>query len=132
MSLITVALLYLSFRLKQLLCDFFLQPSWMALIKNQPLTQGGAKALFMHVGIHAVFTLIIMMIFAPAYWWLAAVDFNVHALIDKSKAAINNKMGWTYKDAAYWWSFGLDQEAHNLTHLVYIIILVTNAGGISH
>ncbi len=128
MSLYDILLLYLAFRAKQVTCDFLLQPSWMALVKGQPLSEGGSRALFLHAGIHAAFTFIVMMIFAPQFWWLSGVDFVIHSLIDKSKAMINHKMGWTYKDNAYWWAFGLDQEAHNLTHLVYIVILVVGSG----
>jgi hypothetical protein len=89
---------------------------------------GGAKALAIHAGIHALFTLGIMLYFAPQLWWLAAVDFVVHGCIDKIKGAITHKYGWTYKDTAYWWAFGIDQEAHNLTHLVYIVIVAVSSG----
>jgi hypothetical protein len=128
MSLIDILLLYLAFRAKQVICDFFLQPSWMAMVKGYAFKQGGAKALLLHAGIHGIFTLFVVLLFTPQFWWLSLVDFIVHSLIDKGKAMLNNKMGWTYKDNAYWWAFGLDQEAHNLTHLVYIIIMVIGSG----
>ncbi len=127
MSLAGILVLYLAFRAKQVICDFFLQPSWMALVKGQP-EQGGMRALVMHAGIHAVFTLGLVLFFAPSLWWLGVVDFLVHALIDKTKAMINHKTGWTYKDNAYWWAFGLDQEAHNITHLVYVVVIVLHSG----
>ena len=129
MTLATILLLYLAFRAKQVICDFFLQSAWMALVKSRPFSEGGAKALVMHAGIHAIFTCLVVMLFAPQFWWLTGVDFFIHALIDKTKALLNNKMGWTYKDDAYWWAFGLDQEAHNLTHLAYIVLIVVNAQG---
>lgn len=128
MSLVDILLLYLAFRVKQVVCDFFLQTSWMALVKGYPFNMGGSKALFLHAGIHAAFTFLVVAIFAFQFWWLALVDFVVHGMIDKGKAMIVNKKGWTYKDDAYWWIFGLDQEAHNLTHLAYIIIIVLAAG----
>ena len=128
MTLLDILILYLAFRAKQVICDFFLQTSWMANVKGAPFNMGGAKALGMHAGIHASFTFILMIIFAPKFWWLGAVDFVVHAFIDRLKAAITNKYGWTYKDNAYWWAFGLDQEAHNLTHLVYVVIVVLSLG----
>jgi hypothetical protein len=132
MSLGTILVLYLVFRLKQLVCDFFLQSSWMALVKGNPEKKDGSKALLYHAGIHAAGTLVVTLVFAPALWWLAAVDFVVHACIDKSKSLLNHKMGWTYKDNAYWWAFGIDQEAHNLTHLAYIITIVLHAGAGLH
>ena len=131
MSLAELLFLYVAFRVKQVVCDFFLQPSWMALVKGQP-EKGGTRALVMHAGIHAIFTFALMLVFAPKLWWLGIVDFLVHAIIDKSKAMLNHKTGWTYKDNAYWWAFGIDQEAHNLTHLVYIVIIVLHSGASLH
>jgi hypothetical protein len=128
MTLANILILYVAFRIKQLVCDFFLQPSWMALAKGQPAKKGGSRALFIHAGIHAAFTFALMLYFAPTLWWLGIVDFVVHSLIDKSKAMLNYKTGWTYKDNAYWWAFGIDQEAHNLTHLAYIVFIVLNSG----
>jgi hypothetical protein len=132
MTLTGILVLYLAFRAKQLICDFFLQSSWMALVKGQPMQKDGSKALIFHAGIHAAFTLVLMLIFAPTLWWLGIVDFIVHAAIDKTKVLINNKTGWTYKDNAYWWAYGIDQEAHNLTHLAYIIFIVVHSGTSLH
>lgn len=132
MSLIVILYLYLAFRMKQLICDFLLQPSWMALVKGNPGKADGTRALVMHAGIHAIFTLFVVLCFAPHLWWLFLVDFLVHSLIDKVKAMLNFKMGLTYKDNAYWWAFGIDQEAHNLTHLAYIVIIVMNSGTSLH
>ncbi|MBI1215616.1 MAG: DUF3307 domain-containing protein [Alphaproteobacteria bacterium] len=128
MTLLNILVLYLAFRAKQVVCDFFLQTSWMANVKGSPFNMGGAKALGVHAAIHAAGTLALMLVFAPALWWLGAVDFIVHGLVDKIKGAITNKFGWTYKDTAYWWAFGIDQEVHNLTHLVYIIIVIVFSG----
>ena len=128
MSLTDIFFLYLAFRAKQVICDFFLQTSWMYIAKCLPFKEGGAKALLLHSGIHAFFTFLLTQIFAPEFWWLGIIDLVVHSIVDKCKAMITNKMGWTYKDTFYWWTFGLDQEAHNLTHLAYIIIIVTSSG----
>jgi hypothetical protein len=128
MTLLDVIIIYLAFRAKQVICDFFLQTSWMATVKGNPFNMGGARALGLHAGIHAGFTLLLTLIFAPDLWWLGAVDFVVHACIDKIKATITTKCGWTYKDGKYWWAFGIDQEAHNLTHFAYLLIIVAHKG----
>lgn len=128
MTLTTILWLYLAFRAKQVICDFFLQTSWMAMTKGNPLKEGGARALSAHAGVHALGTLLITLVFSAKFWWLAAVDFLIHAGVDKLKASLNQKYAWTYKDAKYWWAFGLDQEAHNLTHLAYIILIVASSG----
>lgn len=130
MTMFELLVLYLAFRAKQVICDFFLQTSWMATVKGAPFNMGGAKALGLHAGIHAAFTFILVVLFAPSLWWLGIVDFFVHAAVDKIKARITTGNNWTYKDSRYWWAFGLDQEAHNLTHLIYIIMIVIANGGL--
>lgn len=124
MILVYILLLYLAFRAKQVICDFFLQTGWLALTKEATQTRDGWKALAVHAGIHAAFTFMLVVVFAPKLWWLGIVDFFVHGAIDRAKAVIVFKNNWTYKNYQYWWAMGLDQEAHNLTHLAYIIIIV--------
>ncbi|TAL28624.1 MAG: DUF3307 domain-containing protein [Alphaproteobacteria bacterium] len=128
MTFIDIIVIYLAFRAKQVVCDFFLQTSWMASVKGSPFNMGGAKALGIHAGIHAAFTFLLALIFAPTLWWLGALDFLVHACVDKLKGAITNKFGWTYKDNQYWWAFGIDQEAHNLTHFIYMLLILWSRG----
>lgn len=122
--------LYLAFRAKQVICDYLLQTAWMATTKGAPFNLGGAKALGMHAGIHAAFTFLIVVLFAPSLWWLGIADFIIHATIDKISARITLRNNWTYKDTRYWWTMGLDQEAHNITHLIYIVIIVWVSGGL--
>lgn len=128
MTLLDILIIYLAFRVKQVVCDFFLQTSWMALTKGNPLKEGGARALMAHAGVHGLGTLAVTAVFAMQFWWIAIVDFVVHAGIDKFKSVLNKKFGWTYSDTAYWWAFGIDQEAHNLTHLAYIVYIVLALG----
>jgi hypothetical protein len=128
MSFIDIIIIYLAFRAKQVICDFFLQTSWMASVKGSPFNMGGAKALGLHAGIHGAFTFLLALLFAPQLWFLGLVDFVVHAVIDKLKGAVTNKFGWTYKDNAYWWAFGTDQEMHNLTHFIYMLIILWHRG----
>jgi len=122
MGLSGLLALYLGFRLKQLLCDF-IQPSWVAMNKHQSLQGLGGRALFVHCGAHAVGTFILVMIFAPQLWWLAVIDFFVHASIDRFKAKFVHYKKWSMQTIKYWFIFGLDQEAHNLTHLSYVILI---------
>lgn len=125
----TLLFLYMAFRLKQFVCDFLLQTDWMALTKGKPGWEG-YKALFSHAGIHSVGTTLIFLVFMPSLWWLGPVDFFVHALVDRLKGIYTLQKGWGYNDRWFWWSFGLDQEAHNFTHLVYIVIALLTAAQI--
>lgn len=121
--------LYLSFRLKQLVCDFILQTEWMALNKSAPGVKG-YKALIAHTLIHSIATALITIVFAPALIWLALIDFIIHSVIDRTKGVLTRKKGWMPKDTFFWWAMGADQEAHNLTHLAYVIIIVSYKGGL--
>ena len=129
MTPLEILLLYIAFRLKQYACDFLLQTDWMALHKGQPGKEG-YKALFTHTAFHLGGTFILAMILAPSFWWLAFVDFVVHSVVDRVQGVISYKKGWAYTDKMFWWSFGLDQEAHNFTHLAYIMIIVVYSGGL--
>lgn len=127
MTPLSILLLYLAFRAKQFACDFLLQTDWMALNKGKPRIEG-YKALLSHCLVHAGGTLVITLVFAPSLWWLALVDFAIHSLIDRFKGILSFERGWKYTDRWFWWSFGLDQEAHNLTHLAYLLIIVAQSG----
>lgn len=119
--------LYICFRIKHFVSDFLLQTDWMALNKGKPGIEG-YRALMSHCIVHAAGTLILMGVFAPSLWWLAVVDFLFHAMVDRFKGILTYQKGWQYNDRWFWWSFGLDQEAHNFTHLGYILIAIANQG----
>ncbi|MBU0859813.1 MAG: DUF3307 domain-containing protein [Alphaproteobacteria bacterium] len=125
-----ILLLYVAFRLKQFMCDFILQSDWMALTKGMP-GPTGYKALLSHTLTHGVGTTIIALIFAPALWWLGPLDLVIHSLVDRLKGMITYQKGWKTTDRWFWWSFGVDQEAHNFTHLAYIVYIVLFLGGVS-
>lgn len=129
MTPLEIIFLYLCFRLKQVSCDYLLNNSWMALNRGKDGLEGYVP-LAAHSGIHAAGTLLITLIFAPFLWWLAIVDFFVHGLVDRIKAVLTDKMGWTDKDKIFWVALGIDQEAHNLTHLAYIILIIITLGGV--
>lgn len=129
MTPLAILALYVAFRLKQFICDFLLQNDWMALNKGKPGWEG-YKALITHAAVHGVGTTLIMLVLAPSFWWLGAVDFIVHGMVDRLKGIYSYQKGWGYQDRWFWWSFGLDQEAHNFTHLAYILIIVSQMGGL--
>lgn len=130
MTPIAILLLYVAFRCKQFLCDFILQSDWMALTKGMP-GAAGYRALLSHTVTHGVGTTVIALLFAPALWWLGPLDLLVHSLVDRIKGVITYRKGWTTQDRWFWWSFGMDQEAHNFTHLAYIVLIVVAAGGVT-
>lgn len=120
--------LYVVFRLKHFICDFMLQSDWMALSKGKPGKEG-YSALFSHTIIHAIGTLLIVLVFAPELWWLALVDLAVHSVVDRLKGVLTFRRNWKPKDTIFWWTFGIDQELHNFTHMAYIIFIFIHKGG---
>lgn len=129
MSPFLLLFLYVAFRLKQLTCDFLLQTDWMALNKGKPGKEG-YRALFSHTIIHAIGTTLIVLAFAPTLWWLGGLDFLIHSIIDRTKGVLTYKKGWKPANTMFWWAFGLDQEAHNLTHLAFVVLILMDKGGI--
>lgn len=128
MALTQILILYLAFRVKQFVCDFLLQTEFMALNKSKPGKEG-YKALCTHTAIHAMATFLIVLVFAPSFWWLGVVDFVLHSIIDRIKGVCTAKKGWKPADTPFWWVMGLDQEMHNLSHLGYIVFIVLNFDG---
>ncbi len=130
MTLLTLLYLYIGFRIKHFLCDFLFQTDWMALTKGIPGAEG-RKALLIHAFIHGIGTFALTMIFAPSLWWLGPLDFVVHGIVDRVKGMITYKRQWTPKSTKFWWAIGFDQEMHNYTHLVYMLLIITALGGIT-
>jgi hypothetical protein len=110
----------LLFGVKQLLADFVLQTGWMACGKGR--AEGWVAPLLVHSGIHGVGTTLVALIAAPSLWWLGLADFVIHAIIDRTKAAWCQGRFRT-DQPGFWWAFGVDQEAHALTHLVLAVIM---------
>ena len=109
------------FLIKHLVADYFLQTSWMALGKEQP--SGWFAPLLAHVCVHAAATAAIFAILAPAYVWMAGVDFVVHFAIDRAKGLLNRVFDNDTTKTGYWWLFGIDQTLHHLTHLGFAILI---------
>ena len=120
-SLQSLIIVYVAFATKQLVCDFLLQTSWMA--KGKCRQSGWVRPLLAHAGTHAMGTLLICLAAAPALFWLAIVDFVVHAGIDRTKALATERMA--INEPRFWWALGTDQMAHQLTHFTYVLALLT-------
>ena len=129
MTPVSILTLYLVFRLKHFACDFMFQFDWMALNKGKPGKEG-YNALFSHTLIHAIGTLLIMLVFVPGLWWLAIIDLVIHSIIDRLKGVLTFQKDWKPRDTVFWWAFGVDQELHNLTHVAYIVFIFIHKGGV--
>jgi hypothetical protein len=128
-NLALVVGLYLAFRAKQFLCDYPLQTTWMALGKGK--ATGWFAPLAVHAGIHGAATALICAVVNPAFIWLGVLDMALHFAIDRIKACPSIGGRFTPNQPYFWWALGADQEAHNLTHFAYIVVLLLAATGAS-
>jgi hypothetical protein len=118
-----IVLLFL-FSVKHVVADFFLQGPYQYLNKGNYGHPGG----ILHSAIHALFTLAIVVFFAPIDLALGAAlfDFVVHYHVDWAKTRINAKFGWgANTHTEFWYLLGVDQFLHTLTYLIIAWILIT-------
>jgi len=111
-------------QLKHLIADFLLQPYAWSAAKDRYLS---SKALY-HSLLHAILTLIILLIFSVDLYWaalIAGAELAVHYHLDWLKARVVLLYQLTHKDNAFWWALGLDQFFHQITYIaiVYIVAL---------
>lgn len=119
------AIFYTLFILKHYVADFLLQTSWMAAGKER--STNWIAPLAAHCAVHGALTGVIVVAVAPSLWWLAMVDFVVHATIDRSKGLIAKRFGFvSFTDVRWWRLFGADQSLHELTHLAYVLVLLNS------
>lgn len=114
---------YLAFAAKHLVGDYLLQTTGIA--RRKGCADGWRGALLAHAATHAAGTLLIVLVVAPTLWWLSVVDLIVHAGIDRTKAIVAR--GWTMGEPRFWWAFGIDQTAHQLTHFAFVILIARAA-----
>jgi hypothetical protein len=119
-----LAVTYALFRVKHLVGDSFLQTCWMARGKG---SASWALPLLAHAGVHGLGTAAIALAVAPALWWLGLVDLVVQGAVDRLKAMPSLGGRWQPGEPAFWWAFGLDQEAHRLTHFAFVVLIVLTA-----
>lgn len=118
-----VFFLLLIFQVKHFLADYPLQTTWM-LGKFRP-DWSFFWPLTLHCLVHAWLTAVIVTAIDPTKWWLAVVDFVIHFVMDRIKAGPKYLGRYNVKEKQFWWSLGLDQSVHHLTHYFIIWSLVT-------
>lgn len=127
--------LLIVYQLKHFLADYPLQGRYM-LGKFKP-GWGFLGPLATHAGLHAGLTYLIAVIYLQTklgklsldivglILWLTLTDFVIHFTMDRIKAG--PKYLGRFKDMMkpyFWWSLGLDQMVHHLTHYYLIWRLV--------
>lgn len=134
--------LLIAFQAKHFVADYPLQRRFMLGKFRDDL--GFVLPLLAHVGVHAVGTFLITCWFGVVQaLFLALVDAAVHFVMDRVKAS-KKMLGrfkpltaetaptateeqWTQNNY-FWWSLGLDQAVHHLTHYGVILWVITHRG----
>jgi hypothetical protein len=112
---------FLLFTAKHLLADYLLQTASMVAGKDG--RRDWLMPLSIHAGIHAGSTLLLVIAVKPFLWWLAPLDFIIHAAIDRTKSILGRHGEWRPDQSRFWWLHGADQAAHHLTHFAYVLVL---------
>lgn len=137
--MIKIFLLLVIYQIKHFIADYPLQGKYM-LGKFKP-GWDFLGPLLAHVAVHGVMTFAISLAFKPHLAFkLAILDITIHFIMDRIKASPKylgrfkpltketfptatdqEKKSNTY----FWWSLGLDQMVHHLTHYLLIYLLLS-------
>ena len=143
-----VFILLIIYQVKHLVADYPLQNRYML---GKFKSSGWVLPLSTHCLVHAVFTLVITYVYICSgpitedrvylIWQLPLLDFTLHFIMDRVKASpsLLGRFKALSKDqmlagpskkalrsnTLFWYSLGLDQMVHHLTHYLIIYILVT-------
>jgi len=111
---------------KHIVADFFLQNSWMAIGKDQKT--GWALPLLAHCLVHLAVALLLILIVAPKFWFVAFIDFAIHITVDRLKGICASRYGVTLEAGHpwFWTLIGVDQALHHLTGFGLSIFLAGN------
>lgn len=112
-SLVILCLL----QIKHFLADFVWQTNRMISEKG---VYGARHGLY-HSGLHALGTFIAFFWIHPGIGISAAIiDFVAHYHIDWAKINITRHNNYTPAEGKFWFWFGLDQLAHQITYLFLV------------
>lgn len=127
MELITaVFTLLVIYQVKHFLADYPLQLEYH--LQKFRDDRGFFLPLLSHATIHGSLTFIIVCVFtwsATLALALAVFDITAHSLMDRAKGGSKYLGRYKMPHKYFWWSFGLDQSVHHLTHYVIIFVIVS-------
>jgi Protein of unknown function (DUF3307) len=109
---------------KHILADFVLQNAWMAHGKDQKT--GWALPLLVHCLIHLAVALVLILIVAPRFWFVAFIDFAIHITVDRAKGLTSLRFGLTPEHPWFWTLIGVDQALHHLTGFALSLFMAAN------
>ena len=134
-----IFILLFVYQIKHFLADYPLQNEYML---GKFKENDWKLPLACHAGVHSIFTLLISLtcVSLTASIFLALFDFVIHFVMDRYKASpkylgkyaclskkeyIDGPTEKQKKDnVKFWYSLGLDQMVHHLTHYIIIMFLI--------
>jgi hypothetical protein len=109
---------------KHIIADFVLQSSWMAIGKDQKT--GWALPLLAHCLVHLAVAMVLILMIAPRFWFVALIDFAIHITVDRAKGFCSSTFKVTYEHPWFWTLIGIDQALHHLTGFGLSIFMAPN------
>ena len=110
---------------KHVIADFVLQTSWMAHRQGPEARLGAAAAGALPV--HLAVAMVLILIVAPRFWFVALIDFAIHITVDRVKGYLRRQFR---RDAGkhpwFWTLIGVDQALHHLTGFGLSIFMASN------
>ena len=106
---------------KHIIADFVLQTGWMAHGKDQ--RKGWALPLLVHCLVHLAVAMVLILIVAPRFWFVALIDFAIHIVIDRAKGICSATFHMTPEHPWFWTLIGVDQALHHLTGFALSIFM---------
>jgi Protein of unknown function (DUF3307) len=109
---------------KHVIADFVLQSSWMAIGKDQKT--GWALPLLAHCLVHLASSMVLILIIAPRFWFVALIDFAIHIVVDRAKGLCASTFDVNVGHPWFWTLIGVDQALHHLTGFGLSIFMAAN------
>ena len=84
--------------------------------------------LLVHCLIHLAVAMVLILIVAPKFWFVAVIDFAIHITIDRLKGICASSFGVTLEQEHpwFWTLIGVDQALHHLTGFGLSIFMAQN------
>jgi len=122
--IVDIFVLLVAFQVKHFLADYIYQDAYML---GKFKEKGWVLPLLSHVLFHGLFTLVIAAYYVTNGWvvlGLAVFDMVVHFIMDRIKASPKMLGRYNTTQKEFWWSLGLDQMVHHLTHYSIIALII--------
>ena len=95
---------------------------------GKDLKTGWALPLLAHCLVHLAVSLLLIMVIAPWFWFVAFIDFAIHITVDRLKGICASTFGVTLEAEHpwFWTLIGVDQALHHLTGFGLSIFMAAN------